>query len=900
MERVKRGWKILKKVLFWTFFIGLFLVTTVTVILHIYEDDIKQYAITELNSHLKTDVEVRNMEVSIFHDFPNASIAFEHVFIADAFENSDSEDTLLFSEELFFHFNLWDIWSGDYKVNRASIHNGQINLRTTADGDVNYGIVEESQDTVDQQDNFSFLLELLKVENVDFGLVNQSTNQDYHFKIHEALIRGDFAATEYQLKAEGNFHVNKLKSSSLTLISDKEAELDLALDINTEEKSYQFNKGDLSIEDMLFNVTGLIDSSTIDLDVVGQQIQVSQVVNSLVPEDSEQSKNYSGEGLVNFVGQIEGPISRVEMPSIVADFSVEKGVLIEPENNLKIHDINLLGNYQNSFGDRTEQLDFKNFSFKLLNSYLEGTGTMADFAQPQLTTKAKGDLDLASFHQFFGFKGVDELSGHVKLDLACVIRFFDPEYRKDKFEILSSNGNIALAKVLYKATNDDLRYTNISGEIIVKGKDAAAKDLSIQTQNSDLLLNGAMKNFVPYVDGTGNLGLIASLESSQIDLNEFLGPSNKEREGPLVMFQLPGNLNLNIEMKLKKFLWDNHTFTDITGQFLLANRKVTVNRMRLKTLGGNVRGKLVLNNLLENGNVVDGHMSFNSINVKDLFAEWDNFQQESITDKHLSGTVAGDVDFLLLFNPYFSLVEEQIFAVSNIQIKNGELNNLETMKSITDYMRSNKALKVMLNKHIDRFEDKLMHLRFSEMHNKIEIKDRRINIPKMTIKSNALDVDLFGWHDFDNNIEYHFSFRFRQLKSKPEYTEFGKIEDDGLGIVIYMTMAGTIDEPTFSLDSEERKNDIRENVAEEKSTVKSMLKTEFGLFQKDTTIKQIEEDNKKEVEFIFYETDIETEEVDTSEKKIKNKNRVGKIFEKLKEDAEKDKEEIEYESELGE
>ncbi len=35
----------------------------------------------------------------------------------------------------------------------------------------------------------------------------------------------------------------------------------------------------------------------------------------------------------------------------------------------------------------------------------------------------------------------------------------------------------------------------------------------------------------------------------------------------------------------------------------------------------------------------------------------------------------------------------------------------------------------------------------------------------------------------------------------------GKVEDEGLGMTIYMTMGGTIDSPTFSMDSDERKND---------------------------------------------------------------------------------------------
>lgn len=898
MNRLKRVWKVLKKILFWIFFVGLFFVTVITVVIHIYQDDIKQYAISELNSYLKTDVEVQDMEVSVFYDFPNASIEFENVFIADAFADSESKDTLLFAEQLFFHFNLMDIWSGDYKVKRASVHDGQLNLKTTESGDVNYAIIEESTDSLDANKNFEFLLELLKLENIDFSLKNKSTNQDYELKIEDALIKGDFAATEYRLLAEGDLQVKKLKSSSLTLLADKAAHLDLALDINTLKKSYQFKKGNLGIEDMQFNISGAIDSAAIDLTLVGREIQVAQLVSSIMPEEVEDSKKYNGEGIINFIGHISGGLSRVEMPSIDASFALENGSLIEPENNLKIHDIHLIGSYANAYGDRKENLDFNNFSFKLLNSHLSGTGRVEDFAQPELVTEARGDLDLKAFHQFFKFKNVEELAGNVKFDLSCIVRFFDPEYRKDKFEILRSDGSIALSKVVYKSTLNAIRYTNISGDILVKGKDAAVKDLAIQTQQSDLLLNGAMKNFVSYIDGSGSLGLIASLESSQINLNEFLGPSNKEKEGPPTLFQLPGNVNLNIEMHLKKFHWDTHVFTDITGQFLLANRKATVNKMELKTLDGSVKGKLILNNLLENGNVIDGEMVFNQINAKALFAEWDNFQQNAITDQHISGQISGDVNFLLLFNPYFSLVEEKILAVSNLKIINGELNNLETMKAITDYMRSNKALKMMLNKHIDRFEEKLMHLKFSKMENQIEIKDRRITIPKMTIKSNALDVDLFGWHDFDNNIEYHFSFRFRQLKTKPEYTEFGKIEDDGLGITIYLTMFGSIDEPQFSLDSDERKNDIKENLATEKSTLKSMLKTEFGLFQKDSTVKSITTDNKKEVEFIYYETDVENEEMDTTGKKDKNKKRTNNFFNKLKTESEKDKENLKYEEDL--
>ena len=888
MNRFKKVWKIFKRIAFWTFFTGLFLITLTTVILHIYEDDIKAYAIAALNDQLTTDVEVENIEVSILHDFPNVSLQFEKVLIKDAYKETESNDTLLFAADMFFHFNVLDLFSGDYEVKHASMEGGQLNLITTADGDYNYDIVTPSDSTNQSDQDFRFSMERLKLEDFNFHWVNRPTGQDYELDFQDALLKGDFSAVTYDVEATGNFWVDRVKSNSLTLFSKKNGTIDLAMHIDTDQKSYTFNKGDLSVEDMNFNVSGFLDSAQIDLKIVGNNIQVEQVINSFM-NDPENEKEYIGDGRVNFNSAIAGSMERTEMPSITADFSILDGQLTEPDQQLTLSNINIEGSYKNKFEKRKEQLDLPLFDFKLLNSHFSGEGSIADFDQPEFVTKAKGELDLGAFNRFFGFKGVASLGGRLKLDLSTIIRFFDPEYRKDEFQVYASNGTLLFDQVNYRGVDSHIDFREISGELIIHGKDAAANNLMVKTSRSDVLVNGAMKNLVSYIDGTGSLGMIASIQAKSIDINEFLNPSDQLATERPEMFVLPANLNLNIDLSADEILWENHIFTKVHSQVLMTNRIVTAKQLAFQSLQGAVSGQLVLENRLNEGNIVRGNVRFRDINIKTLFKEWEDFQQKSITSKHLSGQVGGNAEFVLLFNPYFSMVEEKLFAVSEITIKDGELTELETMKAITDYMRSNKALKVMLNKHIDQFEDKLMHLQFKTLTNKIEVKDRRISIPKMTIKSNAMDVDFFGWHDFDNNIEYHFSFRFRQLKSKPEYTEFGRIEDDGLGLVIYLTMSGNIDDPEFSLDKDERKNDMKETINLEKETVKSILKTDFGLFKKDSTVQKVAVDNKKEVEFIYYESDIEAPAQDSIAIKKKQKGRLGKLIEGVKEDAEKEK-----------
>jgi hypothetical protein len=891
---MKKALRFVRKFLFWCFFVCLFLLTTLVVVLHIYEDEIKQYAIDAINAHLKTDIEVRSIELSIFHDFPRASLEFNQVLIRDAFGQENNDDTLLFSKRLYCTFNIWDIWNGDYKVNRIAAEDSKLNLRTRKNGDVNYHILKETEDS--SGTNFQFVLELLRIDRLAFSYANLATGQFYDIDMRHGLVRGNFTESRYELVSEADLFIHRVKSNSLSLINHKPAHLDLKLDVNSETQTWAFKQGDLTIGHMPFEIVGMLDSTSVDLGIKGKNIELAQLANS-ISAGTQSARKYQGTGIVNFEAAVVGELSATDMPSVTATFDITDGTLTEPVQKLKVYDISLKGEYRNAQPGREELLTFQDANLKLLNSYFSGDATIRNFARPVIDARMKGNLELATFQKFLRIPKIEKIGGNVNLDLDFVIAFSDPQYRAELFSVSESKGSLVLKNVLYKNIDDPLTYENINGEVIINGNDAAVKELSVKTDRSDLVLNGAMNNLMQYIAGAGNLGMIASLESNYIDLNEFIGESNVNEETAPSKFELPGDLNLNIDLDIKDLKWDHHNFTGIGGKLLLANRKATATNFTLETLGGSVSGNLVLDNLVEAGNIIEGSIDFNGVDVKRLFAEWENFDQDYITDKHLSGSGKGSIDLLLFFNPYFSLIEEKIYALSTVEINNGELNDLETMKLVTDYMRSNKALKLMLNKHIDKFEDKLMHLKFSKLANQIEIKDRKIHIPKMKIITNALDLELFGWHDFDNNVEYHFSFRFRDLKTVPEYTEFGKIEDDGLGLIIYLTMTGPIDDPSFALDKEELKNDLKQSLAEEKLELKSMLKTEFGFFKKDSTVQELEQKNKSQVEFIFYDQDVESADTNNRER---NKNRSHKLFDKMRKDVEEQPEEVEFEEDLDE
>jgi hypothetical protein len=891
---MKKSWRIIKKTLLWGSFVFLFLVTLITILLKVYEKDIKQYAVEEINKYLAVKVDVQDIEIGFLSSFPYASLDFQKVKILDNYETIESNDTLFYAKNLYLSFSIWDIYNENYKVKNVETNNAVLKIKTASNGEINYNITKPTTDTTSS--NFEFAIDLFKLYDLDLEYVNLATKQFYYLTLEKAKVKGNFNETEYVLSAVSDVFIKQLKTNSFSIINEKNAHLDLKLNINTKSQTYHFIKGDLTLEEMPFKITGSVKNDFINLSINGDQIDLDNLSKSILNNSIEMAKAYKGEGQVSFKAKIIGPIESTIMPSISASFSINNGKITQLEKNLTITNINVTGKYNNVQEMKPEALVFDKMSMNLLGSYIEGTTQLVDFAVPTFKGEIKGELDLLSFHEFFHLPDIKTLSGHIVFNTTYAIQFNDIQYNPQIFDISDTRGEFVLKDVAYQGLTDNVLFQKINGEVIINGDDAAARNISIHTQNSDLLLNGALKDFIPFVEGNSPIGLIATLESDYISLNDFLGDNNEHSDGigEQVTFELTDAISLNLDLDVKELDWENHQYKNIKGKLLMADRKIKIPWFNLTTLGGDIAGNIILDNFLEKGNSIEGKLRFNGINVKELFAEWNNFDQSTILSENISGNAKGQIDIVLVFDQYFNIDMDKIWVDNKIEILNGSLTNLSTMKEITAYMRSNKALKMALNKHINNFENKLMSIQFETLHNDILIENGRINIPKMDIKSSAMDITLAGWHDFDNTIDYHFSFRFRELKTIPEYTEFGKVEDDGLGWKIYLAMSGNIEDPIYSLDKDSRNSTMKENMTAEKSTAKSILKSELGLFKKDTTVKSFDTEKKaKTVEFIMYDNEQEVEDLNPKSDKKKqasgNKRQTNKFFEKLKAAEEKEK-----------
>lgn len=193
-----------------------------------------------------------------------------------------------------------------------------------------------------------------------------------------------------------------------------------------------------------------------------------------------------------------------------------------------------------------------------------------------------------------------------------------------------------------------------------------------------------------------------------------------------------------------------------------------------------------------------------------------NFGQDVVMDKNLKGRVTATIDFRSRWSNKLGINSNSVVMKSNVTVENGELVNLQSLLALSRYLKAADFKTV----------------KFSTLTNTIEIRNREILIPRMEIHSSAADINVSGKHSFDNIVDYKLQLYLSQLigrKVKQQHTEFGTIEDDGLGRpMLYLSMKGPGADPKFTWDRQGVEQKITKEIRTETQTFKNIVKQEFG------------------------------------------------------------------------
>jgi hypothetical protein len=858
------------KIIFY-FFASLILLTGITgfIIAYYYGDEVKQYVVGELNKKLNTQIAIKDIQFSVFSNFPNASIEFKQVSIKSPNDfqigQNHVSDTLCVAKSVALLFNIKDIINKNYNVKAFIVEEGKLNIFIDKQGNNNYHFWKDvPADSLNA--GFSFKLNKVLINNMQIAYQNLATQQSFTVKVNKALLKGNLIEQNFDLVTDANLYVYNFTSKTVTYLNNKP--LKFAVDLSVNNNTYTLRKTNLEIAGLKLAGSGSFaienKNTNLNLKIKSKNIDIEQLISMLPAQYANSTKNYVGKGNLDFNASIKGNLNSTTLPLIQANFGITEGALKVSKQNINLEKINIKGSF---LGGNVEKntLDIQSLSASLNGKTFTANIKIIDFADPYVNGALKADINLKSLFGLIRPDTVYDADGEIAFDIIFEGKIKNANTESFNNGGFNASGKIKLSDVSFSFNDGSLKLKRVNAELTIKNRDIAINDLNGQIANSDFKIDGVAHNVLAYLsksEASPNVDL--TLYSNKIVIDDFISKKSQAKDTlkKAVLAMIPeGTYQLNVnELKYNKF-----TAGRIKGTIIVENKGLLANNVSFTALNGLINLQGTMQTVKADSLKIACDAKLQQINLRSLFNEMDNFGQDVLTEKNIDGNLDATVQLVSMSSNKFKLDIDKLYCKTDINIENGQLLDFEPMMALSRFIKVSE----------------LKNIRFSTLKNQLEIYNQKIYIPSMEIKSNAINLTASGSHSFNNQVDYKIKVLLSDLlgrKAKDNNTEFGVIEDDGTRkMSLYLTMKDDIKHPKFAYDKASVATKIKSDLKTEKEMLKNILKEEFSIFKNtNTTEKDLNAPNKKE------DIQIDTEEDETPLEKPKTLKPESKTQEQRK------------------
>ena len=248
--------------------------------------------------------------------------------------------------------------------------------------------------------------------------------------------------------------------------------------------------------------------------------------------------------------------------------------------------------------------------------------------------------------------------------------------------------------------------------------------------------------------------------------------------------------------------------------------------------GGTISSSIEWRELINGSSQLRLNGNIQNAELKEILRSFNNFDQNYITDKNLSGILDSRAQVRMDFDSSQNILSEKIIADIEFKIENGRIIDFETLKALKRFSEV----------------DKLNDVQFGPFTNRIRIANKVVMIPEMTLENNAITLKVAGTHSFENYLDFLIKMQLRDIvgnKKQPRskaLDEFIKEKNMTEKVWVPIKVQGPVENLKFSIDAKKITEGLKSNL---KNDWKKQAEDLKSIFQKN------EKTKKEEPEYEF-------------------------------------------------
>jgi hypothetical protein len=827
----------------------------------IMQDRVADIILKSLNKSISTKFEFESVRLSFLRKFPKATLDLKNVLVhsspgfnKDEFKGIDT-DTLLAARSVFAEFDISDIYHGIYNIEKIGIRDGRLRLLSDSSGMVNYDIEVESDEESDS--NFTLDLKKISVENLEACYKNLAIELLIEGIIENGNLKSRISGDEIDFSAVSAMQVTCFQLYNAKIENSILAEIDISL--SSSDSLTTFRKGYLEFDDYRFSLEGSVYyNDMIDLSLTGENLDIEGIKKYFPEQLIAGISEYDPSGLMQVRSTIKGMMTRTSYPEINVWFTLKDGSVTLPENPLNLNGVALSGLFSNGpdHAPSTTVLTISDFRATLGSASYSGSLSLFNFDSLQGSLQLKGRIIPSELKGFFNIKEIASSNGSIDIDLK--MKGALPGKEKFKFRDvidLSPEAHAIFNNFTLGLKNDRFLIERVSGDLLLSDS-LTAKNLNFGYRDHRIAVNGTFRKLPEWLAGMPVMLVVNGSVSSdrlvpEILLSSQAGSSAAGKPGKA--FSLPDDIILDLYFNIDTFRIKQFKAEKISGTLSYKPGLVNFKSIRVNSLDGVISGTGFILQKPDKSFSARGSFDMKEVNINSAFKSFSNFGQDFIKAENISGRLSGSISMLLPADSLWKIDIKSISAEGKYTIADGALIDFEPVKQLGSFIEISE----------------LENIRFEELENDFFIRNNFLYIPQMEVRSSAADLSVSGKHSFDNDYEYHvkallseiLSRKFR--KPKPNTTEFGAVQDDGLGRTsILLKIENRGEDVRVSYDMKAAGSEIRNDIKAERKTLKTILNEEYGWFKEDTAAPEKPAPSKPRFRIAWEETDTASVEVE--------------------------------------
>jgi hypothetical protein len=794
------------------------------------------------NDNVNAQVEWSSLNLSLFRNFPNASLSFEDLSLINQapFEG----DTLVYAKDFNISMGVMQLFKDEgLSIDEIYLNEAFINVKVDSLGNANYDIAkstdakQETTATKTESKPFQLNLSHYEINSSRINYLDESGN--IFLRLNEFSHSGDgnFEASVFTLKTQTDSKVsfdfdgtNYLNNNSLVLDAD--------LNIDLENMKFSFLENEAIVNQLPLKFEGYVqtfdDYNDIDIQFSTPSSDFKNFL-ALIPE--AYASNLDGvttTGDFKLNGIIKGKVDETYIPTLDISASSDNASFQYPDLPKKVEDISLDIRIQNETGLVEDTfINFNTVDFRIDQDRFAGSGSVKNLTTNMLVDlKMKGRLNLANLKKAYPVDIEQDLSGILDADLTT--NFDMNSIDREAYENVKAQGSMKLSKFDYESPDlAEVIHIEVA-TVNFTTKAIQLNSFEMTAGSTDLQMKGDLSNLMGFAFSDKPLQGTFNATSTNFNIADFMVDSevgdktsdsensatetaSTGSEGRVEAIKIPDFLDIVLNFNAKTVIYDNLTLKNAKGSLALKNESAILKNVNADIFGGsiNLDGKVTTSGVPN----FDMKLGLNTIKIIEAFQQMELIKGLAPIAQALNGVASTTINLngnltKDLMPIYTSLAGSALANILSAEVEEGKMPLISKLNSQFEVLNFDK-------------------LKVKDLVAKLNFKNGAINADDFDFNLDDVKVDVSGSHSFDNTMNYNLSFnvpaKYFGKEVGGQLAQLSNTDLSQLNVDVPVGLTGTFSNPKIQLNMQNAIKDLTSKIVDaQKEKATNAIKDKIG------------------------------------------------------------------------